>query len=155
MRNDKKPLPTEPVVWEYAITVKWNRKRVPVSQHFEEWITFARQREFCVNEFWYEYDKAGRLHMHGIAKAQPNYFKKRLDKAGYHRHITRICGKKDRDDWLRYCKKDQPQHRAEMERDAQLEMERAANYASGVITADDWAAIEEYELEQLTLYPDD
>lgn len=138
MKNYKAPLPTTKVTWTYAVTVKWIRKKEATTDHYQEWLANAMQKQFRVTDYWFEFDSCNRLHLHGVAEAAPNYFKKRLDFNGYHRHVTRLIDKRDVADWIKYCKKDQPTGAlldlGEMERDAHPSDQ------------DNLDAVEEYEL---------
>lgn len=55
-----------------------------------------------VEEPYFEEDKDGKLHMHGIVSARKNYYRKKLSVFGYHVYITDIW---DVDKWIEYCSK--------------------------------------------------
>lgn len=151
MKNQKVPLPVTKVTWTYAVTVKWIRKKDATQEHYQEWLKNALLKQFRVTAFWYEYDSCNRLHLHGIAEAAPNYFKKRLDYPGFHRHITRLVDKRDVADWTKYCKKDQPSGALLDVEDVDKVLNELDEfcYTDQEIAEMERAAVEEYELFKL------
>lgn len=94
---------------EYAITVKYvESKCKPNKAMYDLWVDNARDNGFKINQLWYEWDSYDRLHIHGVALAKPNFWFKSVKMQGFSQCIERLVTVKDHDNWVNYCKKDQP-----------------------------------------------
>lgn len=89
----------------YAFTVKCNSK-FATKEELEEWIEHAESKGFRVQTYYFELDKKDRLHMHGVALAPPNLYKKRLLYNNYHQRIDMIPSFLDLQKWVDYIEKD-------------------------------------------------
>jgi len=91
----------------YAFTVKYTMlNKMPMPSDYEAWMNNAEKKGFDIQCHYFELDKKGRLHIHGCAIADKNFYKKSVLHAGYHQKIDAIPSFMDLQVWSDYISKD-------------------------------------------------
>lgn len=93
---------------EYAFTVKGSSRARPAEhEDYVKWVDNAREQGFNVMDWIFERDQKERLHIHGIASAPTNFYKKRVMFNAFHQKIDKLPTQMDASKWFRYMMKDQ------------------------------------------------
>lgn len=97
-------------MYKFAVTLKDNHTPVEELNQaiYEEWITNAKRFGFIMEDYFFENDTKGRLHLHGIGTHnQKSFLKKKLMYRRMHQRIDILQEWIDIETWRNYMKKDQ------------------------------------------------
>lgn len=93
---------------DYAFTLKYVQGKHSVKytpSSYDDILSMWRALGCVIETKYYEDDKSGRCHVHGIVNIPKNLLRKRMMRVGLHCKLERIY---DRGGWISYIRKAQP-----------------------------------------------
>lgn len=90
----------------YLFTIKHTSRYPSEKQYLKVLKKWEKKLSFYPQFIAWELDSIGKLHVHGIALARPNYLTKRLNKKTYSVHVQQIDSDIDFKNWYNYITKE-------------------------------------------------